>query len=115
MSEGVARHRVRCRERDFFAHLQRMPLAYYQGTRTGDLMSRATNDLNAVRMMIGPAVMYRRARLVFVVAIALMVSINPRLTLIALVPLPFVTIIVRYFGTAIHQRFERIQEQLSDI
>ena len=57
----------------FFARLQQMPLAYYQARRTGDLMSRATNDLNAVRMMIGPAVMYTaNTLLVFVVAIILM-------------------------------------------
>ena len=72
---------------DFFAHLQRLPLAYFQAHRTGDLMSRATNDLNAVRMMIGPAVMYSaNTMLIFVVALALMLSIDARLTLIALHP-----------------------------
>jgi ATP-binding cassette subfamily B protein len=101
---------------DFFAALQRMHLGYFQHTRTGDLMSRATNDLSAVRMMIGPAVMYASSTgLTFIVAMVLMVSIDPRLTLLALVPLPFVTIAVRYFGAAIHHRFEKIQEQLSDI
>src|SRR5512138_3872789 len=101
---------------DFFSRLQQMPLAYYQARRTGDLMSRATNDLNAVRMMIGPAVMYSANTLiVFVVALILMMSIDARLTLIALIPLPFVSISVTYFGTAIHRRFEKIQEQLSDI
>jgi ATP-binding cassette, subfamily B, multidrug efflux pump len=101
---------------DFFAALQRMHLGYFQHTRTGDLMSRATNDLSAVRMMIGPAVMYASSTgLTFIVAIALMVSINPWLTALALVPLPFVSIVVRYFGAAIHHRFEKIQEQLSDI
>ena len=83
----------------FFARLQLMPLGYYQARRTGDLMSRATNDLNAVRMMIGPAVMYTaNTILVFVVAIVVMLSIDPRLTLIALVPLPFVSLSVHYFG-----------------
>ena len=101
---------------DFFASLQRMHLGYFQHTRTGDLMSRATNDLSAVRMMIGPAVMYASSTgLTFIVAIVLMVSINPWLTAAALVPLPFVSIVVRYFGAAIHHRFEKIQEQLSDI
>ena len=101
---------------DFFAALQRMHLGYFQHTRTGDLMSRATNDLSAVRMMTGPAVMYASSTgLTFIVAIALMVSINPWLTALALVPLPFVSIVVRYFGEAIHHRFEKIQEQLSDI
>jgi ATP-binding cassette subfamily B protein len=101
---------------DFFAHLERLPLGYFQARRTGDLMSRATNDLNAVRMMIGPAVMYTSSTLlVFVVAIVLMFSINARLTFIALVPLPFVSLSVKYFGAAIHRRFEQIQAQLSDL
>ena len=100
----------------FFAHLQRMPLAFFQANRTGDLMSRATNDLSAVRMMAGPAVMYTaNTSLTFLVAIVLMLSIDARLTLIALIPLPFVSLAVRYFGAAIHHRFERIQSQLSDL
>jgi ATP-binding cassette subfamily B multidrug efflux pump len=101
---------------DFFRHLQTLPLSYYQARRTGDLMSRATNDLSAVRMMIGPAVMYAvTTGFLFIVAIGLMLSINVRLTLIALIPLPLVSIAVRYFGKAIHERFERIQAQLSDM
>jgi ATP-binding cassette, subfamily B, multidrug efflux pump len=101
---------------DVFAHLERQPLGYYQARRTGELMSRATNDLNAVRMMIGPAIMYSaNTILVFVVAIALMLTIDARLTLIALLPLPGVTIAVKYFGAAIHRRFEQIQAQLADI
>jgi ATP-binding cassette subfamily B protein len=100
----------------FFARLQRMPLGYYQARRTGDLMSRATNDLNAVRMMIGPAVMYTSSTiLVFIVAIVVMLSIDVRLTLIALLPLPFVSLSVHYFGRAIHQRFEAIQAQFSEV
>jgi ATP-binding cassette subfamily B protein len=100
----------------FFARLQLLPLGYYQARRTGDLMSRATNDLNAVRMMIGPAVMYTaNTILVFIVAIAVMFSIDPRLTLVALVPLPFVSLSVHFFGRAIHTRFEAIQEQLSEL
>ncbi len=101
---------------DFFAALQRLHLAYFQHHRTGDLMSRATSDLGAVRMMMGPAVMYTASTvLTFIVAIILMMSIDPRLTLVALVPLPLVTVVVKYFGHAIHTRFEKIQEQLSDI
>jgi ATP-binding cassette subfamily B protein len=100
----------------FFGRLQQMPLGYYQGRRTGDLMSRATNDLNAVRMMIGPAVMYSaNTVLVFIVAIVLMASIDARLTLIALLPLPLVSLSVKYFGSAIHKRFEAIQSQLADV
>src|SRR5215217_4021065 len=100
----------------FFARLQQMPLAYYQARRTGDLMSRATNDLNAVRMVIGPALMYSaNPILVFVVAILLMLSLDRSLTLMALMPLPLVSISVRYFGAAIHKRFEAIQEQLANL
>jgi ATP-binding cassette subfamily B protein len=101
---------------EFFAALQRLDLAYFQRNRTGDLMSRATNDLNAVRMMIGPAVMYTSGTaLTFVIAILLMLSIDPWLTAFALIPLPVLAAFVKYFGAAIHHRFEKIQEQLSDI
>jgi ATP-binding cassette subfamily B multidrug efflux pump len=100
----------------FFARLEQMSLGYYQGRRTGDLMSRATNDLSAVRMMIGPAVMYSaNTLLVFVVAIVLMASIDARMTMIALLPMPLVSVSVRYFGRAIHTRFEAIQAQLADV
>jgi len=101
---------------DFFAHLQKLPATYFQTHRTGDLMSRATNDLNAVRMMIGPSVMYSsNTILTFVVALAMMIAIDPKLTLYSLIPLPFVSISVKYFGSAMHKRFEQIQAQLSDV
>jgi len=101
---------------DFFAHLEKLPLAYFQTHRTGDLMSRATNDLSAVRMMIGPSIMYSaNTILTFVVALLLMISIDARLTMLALIPLPFVSLSVKYFGSAIHERFERIQAQLSEV
>jgi ATP-binding cassette, subfamily B, multidrug efflux pump len=100
----------------FFAHLQRLPLSYFHHHRTGDLMSRATNDLNAVRMMIGPAVMYTASTaFTFVVALSMMAALNARLTLIALLPLPVVTLVARYSGRAIHERFEKIQQQLADL
>jgi len=101
---------------DFFAHLEKLPPSYFQAHRTGDLMSRATNDLNAVRMMIGPSVMYSvNTMLTFVVALGLMIAIDPRLTLFALIPLPFVSLSVKFFGSAIHRRFEQIQAQLADV
>ncbi len=113
---GISRQIEYDLRNDFFASLQRLPLSYLQGRRTGDLMSRATSDLNAVRMMVGPAVMYAANTLIlFVAAIVLMASIDLRLTVIALIPLPFVSLAVRYFGAAIHARFERIQAQLSDL
>ena len=113
---GVSREMEYDLRNDFFAHLERLPPQYFRTHRTGDLMSRATNDLNAVRMMAGPSVMYAtQTTLVFVVAIILMLSIDMRLTLIGLLPLPFVSISVKLFGTAIHRRFERIQAQLSEL
>ena len=102
--------------KDFFAHLQRLPQSYFHANRTGDLMSRATNDLGAVRMMVGPAVMYFvSTALGFLIAVSVMFWIDARLTWLALLPLPGVTLGTRYFGTAIHDRFERIQAQLSDM
>ena len=101
---------------EFFAHLQTLPLGYFQTHRTGDLMSRATNDLNAVRMMVGPAIMYSATTLLtFVAALSMMIVIDRRLTLLALIPLPLVSISVWYFGNAIHRGFERIQAQISDL
>ena len=113
---GISRHIEYDLRNAFFAHLQRFPPAFFHANRTGDLMSRATNDLNAVRMTVGPSVMYSASTvLTFIVAIILMVSIDVRLTLVALTPLPIVSLAVFYFGRAIHRRFERIQAQLSDI
>jgi len=113
---GASRHIEYDMRNDFFAHLETLPLSYFQTHRTGDLMSRATNDLNAVRMMIGPAIMYSaNTLLTFVAALALMISIDGRLTLLSLIPLPFVSISVKYFGSAIHRKFEQIQAQLSDV
>src|SRR5580765_4026440 len=101
---------------DFFAHLEKLPLAYFQANRTGDLMSRATNDLSAVRMMVGPAVMYLSTTLITAaVSLTLMFSLDARLTLQALIPLPFVSVAVKLFGTAIHTTFEQVQAKLSDM
>jgi ATP-binding cassette subfamily B protein len=113
---GASRHIEYDMRNDFFAQLEKMPLAYFQARRTGDFMSRATNDLNAVRQMVGPAVMYSASTLLgFVVALALMISIDARLALFSLIPLPFVSLSVKFFGSAIHKRFEEIQAQLSDV
>ena len=101
---------------DFFAHLERLPMSFFQQNRTGDLMSRATNDLSSVRMMVGPAVMYLANTLITaVVSLSLMFSLDVRLTLIVLLPLPIVSITVKMFGTAIHKTFEEVQEMLSDM
>jgi ATP-binding cassette subfamily B multidrug efflux pump len=101
---------------DLFRHLESLSYSFYQRTRTGDIMARATNDLNAVRMLLGPAIMYSANTIVFTAgALAFMLTISPRLTLYAFLPLPIVSIVIQYFGTRIHERFERIQAMFSDI
>lgn len=99
---------------EFFAHLQRQGPRFFHEYRTGDLMSRATNDLNAVRMLVGPALMYAtHALVVFTLVLPLMIRVSGRLTLLALLSLPLVSIATRLFGARIHDHFERIQEQLA--
>jgi ATP-binding cassette, subfamily B, multidrug efflux pump len=101
---------------DLFAHLERLSYSYYQRHRTGDIMARATNDLNAVRMLLGPAIMYSANTVVFTVgALAFMLAISPKLTIYAFLPLPIASIVIQYFGRRIHERFERIQAMFSDI
>jgi ATP-binding cassette, subfamily B, multidrug efflux pump len=101
---------------DLFQHLERLSYSYYQRTRTGDIMARATNDLNAVRALLGPAIMYSANTIVFTAgALVFMLSISPKLTVFAFLPLPVVSIIVQYFGKRIHERFERIQAMFSEI
>src|SRR5712692_3392232 len=101
---------------DLFRHLESLSYSYYQRTRTGDIMARATNDLNAVRMLLGPAIMYSANTIVFTAgALVFMLSISPRLTFYAFLPLPIVSIVVQYFGRRIPAGFERIQAMFSDI
>ena len=101
---------------DLFGHLEHLSYSYYQRTRTGDIMAKATNDLNAVRMLLGPAIMYSANTIVFTVAaLVYMIRISPKLTLFAFLPLPIVSIVIQYFGKRIHERFERIQAMFSDI
>jgi ATP-binding cassette, subfamily B, multidrug efflux pump len=101
---------------NLFRHLVSLSPDYYQRTRTGDIMARATNDLNAVRMMLGPGIMYWiETSLTFVLAIAVMVSKDWRLALLSILPAPAVSLAVIFFGRAIHERFERIQSKFSDI
>jgi len=113
---GVSREIEYDLRNDMFAHLSRLEFSYYQKNRTGDIMARATNDLNAVRMLLGPAIMYSANTIVFTVAaLFFMWHISPKLTICAFLPLPLASIIIQYFGRKIHERFERIQAQFSDI
>ncbi|MGA2738076.1 MAG: ABC transporter ATP-binding protein [Bryobacteraceae bacterium] len=101
---------------DLFRHLVELSPDYYGRMRTGDIMARATNDLNAVRMMLGPGIMYwTETSLTFLLAILIMVTVDWRLALLALLPAPLVSMAVIFFGRAIHARFERIQAMFSDI
>ena len=101
---------------DLFARLESLSYSYYQRNRTGDIMARATNDLSAVRMLLGPAIMYSANTLVYTAgALAFMISISPWLTLYTFLPLPAVSIVIQTFGRRIHDRFERIQAMFSDI
>ncbi len=101
---------------DLFRHLESLSWSYYQRTRTGDIMARATNDLNAVRMLLGPAIMYTANTVVYTLgALYFMYRISPSLTAWAFLPLPIVSVVVQYFGSRIHERFERIQAMFSDI
>lgn len=101
---------------DFFGHLQKMSAAFYQRWRTGDLMSRASNDITAVRMVVGPGIMYpAETVMVTLGAIAFMLSISWELTLVSLAIMPLVSYTVKKFGAVIYKRFEKIQEKMSDI
>ncbi|HUA97588.1 MAG TPA: ABC transporter ATP-binding protein [Terracidiphilus sp.] len=101
---------------DLFRKLESQDSGFYQRYRTGDIMARMTNDLNAVRMLLGPAIMYSANTVFFTVfALYFLLRYSPYLTLVALAPMPLASIAVQYFGRRIHERFERIQASFSDI
>jgi ATP-binding cassette subfamily B protein len=101
---------------DLFSRLVGLSQDFYSRYRTGDIMARSTNDLNAVRMMMGPGVMYiSETVLMLILSIGVMIQTNARLTLMAFIPAPFVSLAVIFFGRRIHVRFEHIQRIFSDI
>ena len=101
---------------DFFEHLLTLEPDFFQRTPVGDLMSRATNDLNAVRMMLGPGIMYTLNIIVtLVIALSLMVAIDGKLTLIGLLPLPLLSLLIWLISGRLHRGFEAIQEHFSRI
>ncbi|HSG07678.1 MAG TPA: ABC transporter transmembrane domain-containing protein, partial [Longimicrobiales bacterium] len=113
---SVSRHMEADLRDDFFRHLMSLDASFYGSVRTGDLMSRATNDTLAVRMAVGPAVMYTVNTLVsFAFALTLMLYISPRLTAYAMIPMVILPPVVLGFGKIIHHRFEEIQEQFSTL
>lgn len=101
---------------DFWKHLQLLSLRYFQNNSTGNLMSHATNDINAVRSFIGPAVMYSSdTALKLIVIIAIMISINPALTFWSLLPLPLLSYAVYKVSKMIHEKYTLIQEKFSEL
>ena len=97
-----------------FAHLQRLPLNYFQHTKTGDLMSRLTNDIQAVRELMGfGSLAIVDAAVVIVFSLALMIAIDPWLTLWSMMAMPLIPIVVRFFGRQIFRYSRETQEQLS--
>jgi ATP-binding cassette, subfamily B, multidrug efflux pump len=101
---------------DLFKHLEKQDSGFYHRYRTGDIMARMTNDLNAVRMLLGPALMYSANTVsLFLFALVYLLHYSPYLTLVALAPMPVASILVQYLGSKIHNRFERIQASFSDI
>jgi ATP-binding cassette subfamily B protein len=113
---GVSREIEYDLRNDFLEHLQKQSLSFFQSRNTGDIMSRATNDLNAVRSVLGPGIMYSVTTfMTVIVATAILLRINWKLTLLAYVPLALASLTVKKFGQQIHDRFEMIQEQFSTI
>ncbi len=113
---GVSRHIEYEMRNDFYDHLQSLPVAYYQEQRTGDLISRATNDLSAVRMLIGPAVMHALSSLIVVIgAFVMMLRISREMALLSLTSVPVIVWMVQHFGQRIHVKFKSVQDYFGDI
>ena len=113
---GASRDMEYSLRRDVFDHLESLPMSFYQRNKTGELMSRATNDLSNVRMLLGPGIMYSANTIVTaVVAVGFMLSIDWRLTLVSLLPMPVVSIAVRKVGQRINALTEESQEKLAEL
>ena len=113
---GVSREIEFDLRNDVFANLENQSASFYQEHRTGDIMARTTNDLSAVRQLLGPAIMYSLNTVFFTLAaLPVMIKLSPHLMLYAFVPLPIASVLVQQFGARIHKRFERIQAMFSDI
>jgi ATP-binding cassette subfamily B multidrug efflux pump len=99
---------------DLFSHLLKLNPSFYYANKTGDIMARSTNDVDAVRSMIGPGIMHIANTIVSsIIAISFMLYLSPLLTLYSLIPLPFISFAVNRLGQVVHRRFSRIQEYFS--
>jgi len=113
---NTSRHIEYDMRRDFYASLVDQPLGFFQYNRVGDLMSRATNDLAAVRQIVGPMILYSgQAIFALMIALPIMFSISVKLTLLLFITMPLVSVTVKFLGQQIHVRFEKIQEYFSGI
>jgi ATP-binding cassette subfamily B protein len=113
---GVSRNIEFDLRNDLLEKLVTLEPEFYVRNRTGELMSRATNDLNNVRMVLGPGIMYTATTLAtLILAVAVMIEISPMLTLLVLLPVPLVAIAVRYFGQIIHRVSEKVQAALATL
>lgn len=113
---GASRHIEYDMRGDFYDHLQSLPMGFYNEHRTGDLMSRATNDLSAVRMLIGPAIMHSATSVLVVTgAFIMMLRIEPTLAFVSLAAVPVIAGAVKFFGERIHVRFKNVQDQFGDL
>ncbi len=113
---NASRHIEYDMRRDFYASLVNQPLEYFQNNRVGDLMARATNDLGAIRQIVGPMILYSfQAIFALCISLPIMLNISVKLTLLLLIPMPLVSLTVKYLGSQIHVRFEKIQEFFSSI
>lgn len=112
----MSRHIEYDLKNEIYQQYQRMDLQFFKLNRTGDLMSRITEDVSRVRMYVGPALMYATRTLIMMVMIIwLMWAVNPMLTLYTLSPLPILAITIYFVNRIIHKKSERIQAQLSNI
>ncbi len=113
---NASRHIEYDMRRDFYAALVDQPLEFFQNNRVGDLMARATNDLGAIRQIVGPMILYScQAIFALCIVLPIMLGISIKLTLLLLIPMPFVSLTVKFLGQQIHVRFEKIQEFFSGI
>ena len=113
---NTSRHIEYDMRRDFYATLVNQPLEFFQSNRVGDLMARATNDLGAIRQIVGPMILYSfQAIFALCISLPIMLNISVKLTLLLLIPMPLVSLTVKYLGGQIHVRFEKIQEFFSSI
>lgn len=113
---NTSRHIEFDMRQSFYAALVDQPLAYFHNNRVGDLMARATNDLAAIRQIVGPMILYSfQAIFALCISLPIMLNISVKLTVLLLIPMPLVSLTVKYLGAQIHTRFEKIQGFFSDI